>query len=146
MCAAGAIHRPAQCPQSFTYLAQPRRGREAELSAKELSSDCVEIEMYGSELLIENRSGRAKSYFVRRREIEPNGIASLYAGSRRLQWNAVGDHIEFKVDLTSGETMLLRLVSKPHKMWRTDARILPAARRQCCGDIFQKRAIITSCL
>ena len=27
--------------------------------------------MYGSELLIENRSDRAKSYFVRRREREP---------------------------------------------------------------------------
>ena len=31
---------------------------------KEISPDCVEIEMYGSELLIENGSDRAKSYFV----------------------------------------------------------------------------------
>ena len=79
---------------------------------RQLSSDCVEIEMYGSELLIENRSGRAMRYFIRRRENEANGIAILYAGSRRLQWNAAGDHIEFKVDLTSGESMLLRVVFK----------------------------------
>ena len=79
---------------------------------RELSSDCVEIEMYGSELLIENRSDRAMSYFVRRREREPQRIASLYAGSCRLPWNAAGDHIEFKVDLASGESALLKLVFK----------------------------------
>ena len=79
---------------------------------REVSSDCVEIEMYGSELLIENRSGRAMSYFVHRREREPQRIESLYAGSRRLAWNAAADHIEFKVDLAPGESALLRLVFK----------------------------------
>lgn len=79
---------------------------------RELSPDCIEIEMYGSELLIENHSGRVMSYFVRRCEREPKRIESLYAGSRRLPWNAAGDHIEFKVDLASGESALLRLLFK----------------------------------
>ena len=79
---------------------------------RELSADCVEIEMYGSELLIENRSGRAMSYFVRRREHEPNSIESLHAGSRCVPWDPAGDHIEFKVDLAPGENTLLRLLFK----------------------------------
>ena len=79
---------------------------------RELSSDCFEIEMYGSELLIENRSGRAMSYFVRRREHEPNSIESLHAGSRCVPWDSAGDHIEFKVDLAPGESTVLRLLFK----------------------------------
>jgi hypothetical protein len=79
---------------------------------KELSSGCIKIEMYGSELLIENRSGRATSYFVRHRERETNTIETVYAGSRRVPWNFSGDHIEFEVDLPPGESMLLRLLFK----------------------------------
>jgi hypothetical protein len=76
---------------------------------RKLSPNCVEIEMYGSELLIENRSDRTMSYFVRRREREPNSIESLYAGSHRVSWNSAGDYIEFKVDLAPGESTLLTL-------------------------------------
>jgi hypothetical protein len=80
---------------------------------KELPSDCVEIEMYGSELLIENASDRAMSYSVGHRERDPHTIESVYAGSRRVQWNSGGDHIEFKLNLAPGESTLLRLLFKP---------------------------------
>jgi len=76
---------------------------------KELSPGSVEIEMYGSELLIENRSERAKSYFIRRREPDPNGIESLHAGSHPVSWESVGNYIEFKVDVVPGESSLLTL-------------------------------------
>ncbi len=76
---------------------------------KEVSLDSTEIEMYGNELLIENRSQRTKSYFIRRREHHPNGIESLHAGSRQLSWESRGDHIEFKLELSPGETSLLTL-------------------------------------
>jgi hypothetical protein len=79
---------------------------------RELSSNCVEIEMYGSELLIENRFDHAISYFVRRREREPNSIENLYAGSRPVSWNSAGEYIKFKVDLTAGESTLLTLLFK----------------------------------
>jgi hypothetical protein len=82
---------------------------------KKLSSDCVEIEMYGSELLIENRSGRTMGYSVRRRESDAHTIESVYAGSRRVQWNSGGDYIEFTLDLACGESTLLRLLFKPAK-------------------------------
>jgi hypothetical protein len=76
---------------------------------KELSADSAEIEMYGTELLIENCAERAKSYFVRRREHHPNGIESLHAGSRQLSWESVGDYIQFKLELGPGETTLLTI-------------------------------------
>ncbi len=76
---------------------------------KELSPDSVEIEMYGSELLIENRSDRAKSYFIRRREHEPKSIESLHAGSRRVSWDSAEDYIECEVNLAPGESTLLTL-------------------------------------
>jgi hypothetical protein len=76
---------------------------------KELSADSVEIEMYGTELLIENYAERAKSYSIRRREHHPNGIESLHAGSRRLSWEPVADYIEFQLELGPGETTLLTL-------------------------------------
>jgi hypothetical protein len=76
---------------------------------KELSPDSVEIEMYGSELLIENRSDRTKSYFIRRREHEPKSIESLHAGSRRVSWDSAEDYIECEVNLAPGESTLLTL-------------------------------------
>jgi hypothetical protein len=76
---------------------------------KEVSSDAMEIEMYGSELLIENRADRGKSYLIRRREREPKNIESLRAGSRRVSWDSAGDYMEFRVGLSPGESTLVKL-------------------------------------
>lgn len=80
---------------------------------KQASSDRVEIEMYGSELLVENRFDRAMNYFIHRRERDPNSIESVFAGSRRVPWNSGGDRIEFNIDVAPGESTLLRVVFKP---------------------------------
>ena len=76
---------------------------------KELSPDSVEIEMYGSELLIENGSDRAKSYFVSRREREPHTIESLHTESRRVPWDSAGDYVRCEVNLGPGVSTLLTL-------------------------------------
>jgi hypothetical protein len=76
---------------------------------KEVSPDSVAIEMYGTELLIENCSDRAKSYFIRRREHQPKSIESLQAGSRQVSWDSAGDYIEFRMELGPGESTLLTL-------------------------------------
>jgi hypothetical protein len=76
---------------------------------KEVSPDAMEIEMYGNELLIENRSDREKSYLIRRREREPKNIESLRAGSRRVSWDSAGDYMEFRVGLSPGESTLVTL-------------------------------------
>jgi hypothetical protein len=76
---------------------------------KQVSPDSIEIEMYGGELLIDNRSDRAQNYFFRRREPNPDAIESLRAGPRQLSWQAVGNCIEFKLELSPGETTSLKL-------------------------------------
>jgi hypothetical protein len=76
---------------------------------KEISPDCVEIEMYGSELLIENGSDWAKSYFVSRRERESHTIESLHTESRRVSWDSTGDYVRCEVNLGPGESTLLTL-------------------------------------
>ena len=76
---------------------------------KPVSQDLLEIEMYGGELLVENRSDRAKNYLIRRREPDPNRIKSLHAGSYQLSWQSVRDHIEFDLTVGPGESTLLTL-------------------------------------
>jgi hypothetical protein len=76
---------------------------------KEVSPDAIEIEMYGNELVIENRSDREKSYLIRRREHEPKTIESLRAGSRKLSWYSARDYMEFKVELSPDESTLVTL-------------------------------------
>ena len=76
---------------------------------KEVSPDAMEIEMYGSELLIENPSDREKNYLVRRREHEPENIESLRTLSREVSWYSAGDYMEFKVGLSPGESTLVTL-------------------------------------
>ena len=76
---------------------------------KEVSPDAMEVEMYGNELLIENRSDREKSYLIRRREREPKNIESLRAGSRMVSWDSAGDYMEFRVGLSPGKSTLVTL-------------------------------------
>jgi len=76
---------------------------------RNLSPDSVEIEMYGNELLIENRSERAKTYFIRRGEHDADSIESIEAGSRQVSWHSAGEFVEFKVHLAPGESSLLAL-------------------------------------
>jgi hypothetical protein len=74
---------------------------------KELTSDSIEVEMYCNQTVIENRFDHAKTYFVRRREHDPDSIESLYAGARLLSWNVKGDYVEFGLKLRPGESALL---------------------------------------
>jgi hypothetical protein len=71
---------------------------------REVSSDLIAVEMYSNQVLLENRSDRARSYLVRRREHDPESIESLHAGSRRLSWDSNGDYIDSKVELGLGES------------------------------------------
>ena len=71
---------------------------------REISSDLIAIEMYGNQVILENRSDRARSYLVRRREHDPQSVESLHAGSRRLSWYSNGDYIDSKVTLDPGES------------------------------------------
>ena len=48
---------------------------------RELASGVVEIEMYGTELRVKNRSDQQKRFVIRRRESDPSAIKEIRAES-----------------------------------------------------------------
>jgi len=76
---------------------------------REVSPDVVELEMYGTELRIENRSGRRKRYLIRRRESEPSGIKELHVGSEEMVWNFHNGRIDFEIELDPGEDRVIAI-------------------------------------
>jgi hypothetical protein len=71
---------------------------------RELSSGEVEIEMYATELRLENRSEQPKRFLIKRRESEPSAIREICGGSDPIAWNSVNGQINFEMQLSSGES------------------------------------------
>src|SRR4029077_16613794 len=67
----------------------------------------IELEMYGTELRIENRSGRRKRYLIRRRESEPSGIKELHVGSEEMVWNFHNGRINFEIEVGPGQSKIV---------------------------------------
>jgi hypothetical protein len=60
--------------------------------------------MYGSELRVENYSGQAKRFLIKKREFEPSAIREIRVGSAPIAWNSVDSHINFEMELGPGES------------------------------------------
>jgi hypothetical protein len=73
------------------------------------SSGEVEIEMYATELRLENRSEQAKRFLIRRRECEPSAIRQICGESGPIPWNSVNGHINFEIELSSGESEMISI-------------------------------------
>jgi hypothetical protein len=71
---------------------------------RELSPDFVEVEMYGTELRVENRSEQAKRFLIRRRESDPSTIKEIRAESGQIAWNSFEDRITFEIELNPAES------------------------------------------
>ena len=52
------------------------------------SPGAVEVEMYGTELRIENRSDQPKRFLIRRRECEPSAIQQICTDAQEIAWRA----------------------------------------------------------
>ena len=76
---------------------------------REASPDEAEIEMYGTELRIENRSEQPKRFLIRRRESEPSAIREIRDESGPIAWNALNDHINFKIELNPAESRMVSI-------------------------------------
>src|SRR5437773_4197655 len=61
---------------------------------REVSPGVVEVEMYGTELRIENRSDQPKHFAIRRREWERTAIRELCDRSVPVAWNSVKDQVD----------------------------------------------------
>jgi hypothetical protein len=70
---------------------------------REVSPDIIELEMYGTELRIKNRSERRKRYLIQRRESKPSAIKSISVGSQETVWKFENGRIDFEIELDPGE-------------------------------------------
>jgi len=76
---------------------------------REVSPGEVEVEMYGTELRIENRSDQPKHFVFRRRECEPSAIREICDRSGPIAWNSVNGHVNFETDLCPGESKMVAI-------------------------------------
>jgi hypothetical protein len=76
---------------------------------REVSPGEVEVEMYGTELRIENRSDQPKHFLIRRRECEPSAIREICDQSGPIAWNSVNDHVNFESALSPSESKMVSI-------------------------------------
>jgi len=76
---------------------------------REDSAGVTEVEMYGTELRIENRSGQPKRFSIRRRECEPSAIQRVCTDAQEIAWRQVDGRINFEIDLNPSESRVIKI-------------------------------------
>jgi hypothetical protein len=104
---------------------------------REVLPAMVEVEMYGAELRIENRSREPKHFLIRRRECEPSAIDQIRTGAQEIDWRAVNGHIDFETELNPGENRVIKikfhdLARKGHNEDGLPYRLKTMLRRYLC--------------
>ena len=85
-----------KCPLSWRSLGEVIR---RSCRQRELSPDTLEVEMYGTELRIRNRSGQPRRFLIGRRESDPSAIKEVSAGTRPIEWKFSESRIRFEIEL-----------------------------------------------
>ena len=76
---------------------------------REVSPGAMEVEMYGTEVRIENLSGQSKHFFIRRRESEPSAIQRIGTDGREITWRQIDGRIDFEIELNPGENQVIKI-------------------------------------
>ena len=97
----------------------------------------VEVEMYGTELRIENPSGHPKRFLIRRRECEPSTIQRICTDDQEIAWRQVDGRINFEIDLNPSESRVVKikfhdLVGKERNRDNLPYRFNTMLRRYLC--------------
>lgn len=82
---------------------------------REVSVGVVEVEMYASELRLENRSGERRQYRLSKHESNPAAIARVEASGQEIEWRFAVDRARFEVELAPGESALVNVAFHPQK-------------------------------
>src|SRR5262249_12783744 len=77
---------------------------------REPSLGFVDVEMYGSEIRIENASTVRKVFHIHKRESAATTIREIRAGGQLMKWTAKDTQIAFDVELEPGESQTITLV------------------------------------
>jgi hypothetical protein len=104
---------------------------------REASRGAVEVEMYGTELRIENRSHEPKRFLIRRRECEPSAIHQISTGAQEIAWRALNGRIDFEIELSPSEKRVIKikfhkLSEKGHNSDNLPYRLKTMLRRYLC--------------
>jgi hypothetical protein len=73
------------------------------------STGAVEVEMYGTELRIENPSGNPKRFLIRRRECEPSTIQRICTDDQEIAWRPIDGYIDFEIELNPSERRVVKI-------------------------------------
>jgi hypothetical protein len=76
---------------------------------REVSPGKVEVEMYGTELRIENRCDQPKHFLIRRRECEPSAIQRICTDGQEIAWRQLNGRINFEIDLNPSESRVIKI-------------------------------------
>ena len=76
---------------------------------REVSPRAMEVEMYGTELRIENLSGQSKRFLIRRRESEPSAIQRIGTDGQEITWRQTNGRVDFEIELNPGETQVIKI-------------------------------------
>ena len=76
---------------------------------REVSPRAMEVEMYGTELRIENLSAQSKRFFIRRRESEPSAIQRIGTDGQEITWQQTNGRIDFEIELNPGENQVIKI-------------------------------------
>ncbi|HTE90834.1 MAG TPA: hypothetical protein VK639_17880 [Terriglobales bacterium] len=76
---------------------------------RESSLGVLEIEMYATELRLENYSRQRQRYLIRRREPEPLDIKDVRADFRELTWSFSDGWVRFELELEGGQQATIRI-------------------------------------
>ena len=76
---------------------------------REVSPRAMEVEMYGTELRIENLSGQSKRFLIRRRECEPSAIQRIGTDGQEITWRQTNGRIDFEIELNPGENQVIKI-------------------------------------
>jgi hypothetical protein len=95
-----------KCPMAWCGLTEVVRRT---YRYRELSLGSVEVEMYGSEVQLENRCEKRRRFVIRRRESDPSAIKEIRAQSGPIAWNFSEDYIAFEAELNPGESEMIKL-------------------------------------
>jgi hypothetical protein len=74
---------------------------------RRLSENAVEVEMYASELRLDNHSDREKEFRVRKTEFAPSSIRNIRIASQSVGWNVSDGWVSFELKLGAGESAVV---------------------------------------
>jgi hypothetical protein len=95
-----------QCAPTWRNLGEAVR---RSCRQREVSPGAVEVEMYGTELRIENRSHEPKRFLIRRRECEPSAIQRICTDAQEIVWTQVNGRVNFAIDLNPTESRVIKI-------------------------------------